>query len=81
VCLGIPMRVETIDGLVAHCEFRGQQRSASLLMMQHENITEGDYVMIHLGHVMQRMTEDEAMQAWALYDEMLCDMNADPPAL
>lgn len=71
MCLGIPMRVETVEGLVAHCAFRGQKRSASLLMMQHEAIAPGDFVMIHLGHVMQRMTEAEAMQAWQLYDEML----------
>jgi hydrogenase expression/formation protein HypC len=71
VCLGIPMRVESVDGLVAHCEFRGSKRSASLLMVQHENIVAGDYVMIHLGHIMQRMTEQETLQAWALYDEML----------
>ena len=71
MCLGIPMQVISVDGLEAHCEFRGVQRSAGLIMMQHEKIAPGDYVMIHLGQVMQVMSEEEARQSWALYDEML----------
>ena len=69
MCLGVPMRIVEIDGFNARCEARGIERRASLL--QHEDIQVGDMVMIHVGNAIQKMSEEEAMTAWELYDEML----------
>ena len=71
MCLGIPMRVKSIDGFVATCEARGQERNANLLMMAEGEIKVGDLVMISLGNVIQKMTEQEAALAWEMYDEIL----------
>ncbi len=70
MCLGVPMRVVDIDGFTARCEARGIERKASLFLLQHEEIKPGDLVMIHVGHAIQKMTEDEARTAWDLFDEI-----------
>ena len=31
----------------------------------------GDHVMVHVGYAIQKMSEDDALNAWELYDEML----------
>lgn len=71
MCLAIPMRITSIDGLVARCEAKGVERTVSLFMMQHETLAPGDMVMIHVGYAIQKMTEEEARSAWELYDEIL----------
>lgn len=70
MCLGVPMRIKEIDGFTARCEARGIERNASLFLIQHEDIRVGDMVMIHVGHAIQKMSEEEAQTAWDLYDEM-----------
>ena len=71
MCLAIPMKISAIDGFNVTCEARGQVREVSLFLMQDEPFAVGDHVMIHLGYVQQKVTQEEAEQAWALYDEML----------
>ena len=65
------MRIIEINGFSARCEARGIERQASLFLMQHEDLQVGDMVMIHIGNVIQKMTEEEAHTVWELYDEML----------
>jgi hydrogenase expression/formation protein HypC len=65
------MRIVEIDGFNARCEARGIERQASLFLLQHENVEVGDMVMIHVGNAIQKMSEEEAMTAWELYDQML----------
>ena len=77
MCMGIPMRITRIDGLMARCEAQGAERDASLLLLEHEALQVGDYVVVHLGHAIERISEERAAEAWALYDEMLA---ADPAA-
>ena len=71
MCLAVPMRIIEINGFSARCEARGIERQASLFLMQHEDLQVGDQVMIHIGNVIQKMTEEEAHTVWELYDEML----------
>ena len=71
MCLGVPMRIVEIDGFNARCEARGIERKASLFLLQHENIQVGDMVMIHVGNAIQKMSEEDALSAWEIYDEML----------
>ena len=65
------MRIVAVDGFNAHCEAKGVQRDISLFMLQHEPVAPGDFVMVHVGYAIQKMTEQEALSAWELYDEVL----------
>jgi hydrogenase expression/formation protein HypC len=71
MCLGIPMKVIEVDGFNARCEAKGVERQVSLFMLQDEDVKPGDYVMIHVGYAIQKMTRQEAQSAWEVFDEML----------
>lgn len=76
MCLGIPMQIETIDGFLARCEAKGVHRDVNLFMLQDENLATGDFVMVHVGYAIQKMSEQEAQSAWEIYDEMLAAEHA-----
>ena len=71
MCLGIPMRIVERNGFTARCEARGVERDVSLFLMQHEDLAPGDFVMVHMGEALEKMSASAAQEAWALYDEML----------
>jgi hydrogenase expression/formation protein HypC len=65
------MQISAIDGFLARCNAKGVERDVNLFLMQGEDITPGDFVMVHVGYAIQKMTELEARSAWEVYDEML----------
>ena len=71
MCLGIPMQIKSIDGYTADCEAQGVHREVSLFMMQDEDFRVGDFVVVHVGYAIQKITAGEARTAWDLYDQML----------
>lgn len=78
MCLAVPMQVVTREGFQARCAARGAERLVSLILLDPEDIAAGDYLMVHAGRAIQKMTEAEAASAWALYDEMFAALA--PPA-
>ena len=71
MCLGIPMQVIAVDGYLARCSAQGIERDVSLFLLQDEPVANGDFVMVHVGYAIQKMTPQQARFAWELYDEML----------
>jgi len=71
MCLGIPMKIEGIDEFMATCEAKGVRRDVSLFMLQHEELKVGDYVVVHVGYAIQKITPQEADSAWEVYEQML----------
>jgi hydrogenase expression/formation protein HypC len=79
MCLAIPMQIQSIDGFVARCAAQGAEREVSLFMLQDEGIGVGDYVVVHLGHAIDRVTAEEAAAAWEIYEAMLAAEDLDRP--
>jgi len=71
MCLGIPMQIKSIDGFTAHCEAKGVTRDVSLFMMQDDDLEVEDFIVVHVGYAIQKISQQEAQTAWQLYDEML----------
>ncbi len=71
MCFGIPMQIQSIDGFVARCAAKGVEREASLFMLQHEPPAVGDFVVVHLGYAVERVSAEEAAAAWEIYDQLL----------
>lgn len=71
MCLAIPMQIVEINGFNARCAAKGVSREVSLFLMQDEPVQAGDFVMVHTGYAIQKMTATEARAVWELYDEML----------
>ena len=71
MCLGIPMEVMAVDGFQARCSSQGVEREVSLFLLQDEPVSIGDFVLVHVGYAIQKMSPQEARSAWELYDEMI----------
>ncbi len=71
MCLAIPMQLTKIDGHNAHCAAKGVERDVSLFLLQDESVVVGDYVLIHVGYAIQKISEEEALSTWELLDQML----------
>ncbi|GAA7197272.1 HypC/HybG/HupF family hydrogenase formation chaperone [Helicobacter pylori] len=74
MCLAIPSKVIAIKDNVALLETLGVQREASLDLMG-ESVKVGDYVLLHIGYVMSKIDEKEALESIELYQEMIAKMN------
>ncbi|WQY79232.1 HypC/HybG/HupF family hydrogenase formation chaperone [Helicobacter pylori] len=74
MCLAIPSKVIAIKNNVALLETLGVQREASLDLMG-ESVKVGDYVLLHIGYVMSKIDEKEALESIELYQEMIAKMN------
>ncbi|NJK88390.1 MAG: HypC/HybG/HupF family hydrogenase formation chaperone [Myxococcales bacterium] len=71
MCLGIPMQVVEVDGFEARCEAKGVERRVSLFLVQHEEIQEGDHVLVHIGYAIQKLDAEDARDRWAALDLLI----------
>jgi hydrogenase expression/formation protein HypC len=71
------MQVIAVDGYLARCSAQGIERDVSLFLLQDEPIATGDFVMVHVGYAIQKMTAQQARSAWELFDEVLAAERVD----
>ena len=55
----------------------GVQRDANLMMMGDGDVKIGDYVLLHIGFVMNKIDDDEAQASIETYKEILALMDED----
>ena len=68
MCLAMPMKISKIDGPLAQCEAGGLTQDIRI-----DFITDpqpGDYVMVHAGFAIEKMTEEEALENMELLEEL-----------
>jgi len=72
MCLSIPSRVTKIDRErnVATVDTMGVAREASLDLMQEGSVEVGDYVLIHVGFVMNKIDNADAMLSLEAFEEI-----------
>ncbi len=73
MCLAIPMRITTVNGLNASCEARGVFREISLFMLQDDPPSIGDYVMVSVGQAVRKISQEDARLSWEMYDLILAE--------
>lgn len=71
MCLAVPMQIKSINDFQCTCEARGIERVVSLFLLQGESLEPGDYVLVHVGYAIQKVSEAEADSSWQLFDEIL----------
>jgi hydrogenase expression/formation protein HypC len=73
MCLSIPSKVVEINKEEETCKVDtfGVIREASLMMMQEDEVKIGDYVLIHIGFVMNKIDEESALVSLETYKEIL----------
>lgn len=60
MCLAVPGKVLTIEGSAATIDVAGIQRRISLDLV--EDVTAGDYVLVHVGFALKKINEQEAQE-------------------
>ena len=77
MCLSIPSKVIEIDKEEEICKVDtfGVIREASLMMMAEDEVRVGDYVLIHIGFVMNKIDEESALASLETYQEILEKMD------
>ena len=77
MCLSIPSKVTKIDkeNNIATVDTMGVSRDASLDLMEEGSIKIGDYVLLHIGFIMNKIDEEDALSSLETYKEILDIMN------
>jgi len=70
MCLGIPMKIMSIDGHTAQCARDGIQRNVNIYLLQQPSPNIGDYVLVHVGYAIQVIEQQEAIERISLHNEM-----------
>ncbi|MBN2863235.1 MAG: HypC/HybG/HupF family hydrogenase formation chaperone [Bacteroidales bacterium] len=73
MCLSIPAKIISIDGSIAEVSAGGTIFKAGLQMI--ENASPGDYILLHAGFAIQKISEEEAVETLKLFEEMNNAMN------
>ncbi len=73
MCLSIPSKVVRVseDQTMCTVDTMGVQRDANLMMMTDDEVKLGDYVLLHIGFVMNKIDEEEALASIETYRELL----------
>ena len=79
MCLSIPSKVTKIDKErnIATIDTMGVSREASLDLMEKGSVEVGDYVLLHIGFIMNKIDEAEALSSLEAYEEVLKIMEDD----
>jgi hydrogenase expression/formation protein HypC len=69
MCLALPARVvELLDADQAIVDLGGVRKSISIALVPETRV--GDYVVVHVGHAIGMLDEDEAQATLALFAEL-----------
>jgi hydrogenase expression/formation protein HypC len=60
MCLGVPMRVYSIDGSSARVELGGLTKEISIMLLPSAKV--GDYLIVHAGFAIERIEEEAAQR-------------------
>ena len=69
MCVGLPARVVNVKDGVALVDASGAQREVSAELI--EELDPGDYVMVHAGVAIAKITEDDSAEADSVMEELL----------
>ena len=64
MCLAIPAKILSINGDNAMIELGGTQREASLMLLEDASV--GDWVIVHAGFAIEKLSEEDAQQTFDL---------------
>ncbi len=73
MCLSIPARIMSIKGKMAEVSAGGSVFQAGLHMI--EDAKPGDYILLHAGFAIQKISAEQAAETLRIIDEMNNAMN------
>ncbi|MCU0461623.1 MAG: HypC/HybG/HupF family hydrogenase formation chaperone [Bacteroidales bacterium] len=73
MCLSIPARILSINGKMAEVSAGGSIFKAGLHII--EDARPGDYILLHAGFAIQKISEEEAVETLRIIEEMNNSLN------
>ncbi len=70
MCIAVPMKIVKLEYPVAIAEARGVKREIGVNLIPKEDLKEGDYVLVHVGYAIQKISEEEFKEIWKTYEEL-----------
>jgi hydrogenase expression/formation protein HypC len=67
MCLAVPMKVIEIKGDMAVVESAGLRREVGTMLL--DRIRMGDWVIVHAGFAISKLTKKQARQTLAIFEE------------
>jgi len=77
MCVAIPSKIISKDGLLAIIEVYGARREVNLMLLP-EEAEVGDYVLVHAGFAIQKVDVEAGKESLKLFDEVLRNLGVDP---
>ena len=77
MCLSIPSKVTSINKELntAIVDTMGVKREVSLDLMEQNSIKTDDYVLIHIGFIMNKIDKEDALSSLDIFNELIKQMN------
>ena len=75
MCLSIPAKIISLDGTLAIVDVMGNRREADVSLVEEPQV--GDYVLVHAGFAIEKMSPEDAAESLRLWEEIA---RADSPA-
>ncbi|MCF7876325.1 HypC/HybG/HupF family hydrogenase formation chaperone [Candidatus Bipolaricaulota bacterium] len=70
MCLAIPGEVLSVEEEVASVEVGSVEQEVRLDTLT-EEVKEGDYLLVHTGFAIQKLSQEEAEETLSLFDELI----------
>jgi len=68
MCLAIPAEVVTVEGNTGTVDFGGLLLEINLELV--EDVKPGDYVLIHVGFAIEKLSKEDALETLAIFKEL-----------
>ena len=78
MCLAAPARVISIADKKAVVDYQGVQTEARLDALTDE-VAPGDYLLIHTGFAIKRLSPEDGERTLRLFDELTASLRAESP--
>ena len=72
MCLGVPGRIVSVEGIFATVDFFGVRRQVRLDVVD-QPVTPGDYILNHVGFAIRRIPQEDIQETLALYETLLAE--------
>ncbi len=72
MCLGVPGRIVSVEGIFATVDFFGVRRQVRLDVVD-QPVEPGDYILNHVGFAIRRIPQEDIQETLALYETLLAE--------
>ena len=76
MCLSIPAKIVKLDGNAATVDVMGNRREADVSLVEEPQL--GDYVLMHAGFAIEKMTAEDAAETLKIWEEIASLESGEP---